>query len=175
MTAALFAVGVIANPIGLVLAAVFALVTGLLWYQASGRLASRVYRRVEQQAATTDRGTRQTRRERRRAEQGRGGFGAGPKEDWTGPRRGQRGQRRQGTGPFGRQRQQRRQRQSGPPQQTGLSVRQAARILGVEPGADESTVKSAYRDRIKEVHPDTEGGDEETFRRVQKAYERLSD
>ncbi|MHB9288218.1 J domain-containing protein [Halobacteriales archaeon Cl-PHB] len=185
MTAALFVVGVAANPIGFVLAAVFALVTGLLWYQASGRLASRVYRRVEQQAATSGTSPGQARRERRRREEPRGGFGAGPKEGWTGPRRGQRGQGPQGTGPFGGRRQRRQRgagqngqrgsRQPGQPQQTGLSARQAAKILGVEPGADESTVKAAYRDRIKQVHPDTESGDEERFRKVQAAYERLSD
>ncbi|MFB6168463.1 MAG: J domain-containing protein [Haloferacaceae archaeon] len=41
--------------------------------------------------------------------------------------------------------------------------------LGLEPGADEDAVQSAYRDRAKEVHPDT-GGDEAEFRRVQEAY-----
>jgi hypothetical protein len=34
---------------------------------------------------------------------------------------------------------------------------------------DESAVKRAYRERVKDVHPD-QGGDEEAFRRVQEAY-----
>jgi curved DNA-binding protein CbpA len=34
-------------------------------------------------------------------------------------------------------------------------------------------VRSAYRDRVKEVHPDTEDGDAETFQEVNDAYERL--
>jgi len=43
----------------------------------------------------------------------------------------------------------------------------------VAPGSDEATVREAYRDRVKETHPDTEDGDEETFKRVAEAYERL--
>lgn len=41
--------------------------------------------------------------------------------------------------------------------------------LGLEPGADEKMVRSAYRDRAKEVHPDT-GGNKDEFKRVQEAY-----
>jgi hypothetical protein len=48
-------------------------------------------------------------------------------------------------------------------------VTQAFAELGLEPGADEDAVQSAYRDRAKEVHPDT-GGDEAEFKRVQEAY-----
>jgi hypothetical protein len=48
-------------------------------------------------------------------------------------------------------------------------VTEAFAELGLEPGADEATVRSAYRDRAKEVHPDT-GGDEDEFKRVQEAY-----
>ncbi|XGI83172.1 DnaJ domain-containing protein [Halorutilales archaeon Cl-col2-1] len=48
-------------------------------------------------------------------------------------------------------------------------------ILGVERGASEDEIESAYRDLVKEVHPDlndSEDADEE-FRRVQEAYETL--
>jgi curved DNA-binding protein CbpA len=48
-------------------------------------------------------------------------------------------------------------------------------VLGVSVDADEGTVKRAYRNRIKDVHPDAEGGDEEAFKRVQRAYEVLTD
>ena len=148
MSLVLVAVGVAANPAVLVLAGVFGVVTAILWYHASGRLASRVYRRVERQAAVD------------------GGTGAGPKAAWRGPHR-RRGRARgtqadTGGGP--------RRHQSGtsPP-------RRAYEVLGLEPGADQSAIRRAYRQRIKEVHPDTEGGDEAAFRRVRQAYERLSE
>ncbi|MEF8807708.1 ferredoxin Fer [Natronomonas sp.] len=45
-------------------------------------------------------------------------------------------------------------------------------VLGVEPGADEETVERAYRQRIKDAHPD-HGGSQEAFRRVRRAYEAI--
>ncbi|PSQ28094.1 hypothetical protein BRD03_04375 [Halobacteriales archaeon QS_9_68_17] len=41
--------------------------------------------------------------------------------------------------------------------------------LGLPRGASADEVRSAYRERVKEVHPD-HGGDEESFRRVREAY-----
>lgn len=41
--------------------------------------------------------------------------------------------------------------------------------LGVPTDADADAVKRAYRERVKEVHPD-QGGDEAAFRRVREAY-----
>ncbi len=41
--------------------------------------------------------------------------------------------------------------------------------LDVATDADATEVKSAYRERVKETHPD-QGGDEESFRRVREAY-----
>ena len=41
--------------------------------------------------------------------------------------------------------------------------------LGLGPEASPSEVKSAYRTRIKEAHPD-HGGDQEEFKRLQDAY-----
>lgn len=62
------------------------------------------------------------------------------------------------------------------PQPTdGPSRVEAYRRLGLEPGADESAVKQAYRERVKEVHPDTETGDQESFKAVTRAYERLTE
>jgi len=50
------------------------------------------------------------------------------------------------------------------------SPREAAyAVLGLPAGADDEEIRRAYRERIKEVHPD-QGGDEEEFRRVQEAY-----
>ena len=41
--------------------------------------------------------------------------------------------------------------------------------LGLSRDADLDAVKGAYRERVKETHPD-QGGDEESFRRVREAY-----
>ncbi|SMO72093.1 J domain-containing protein [Halorubrum cibi] len=46
--------------------------------------------------------------------------------------------------------------------------------LGLSTDADADAVKRAYRERVKETHPDR-GGDEEAFRRVQEAYATASD
>ena len=47
-------------------------------------------------------------------------------------------------------------------------------ILRVDAAADEDEIKQAYRDRVKETHPDL-GGSEEAFKRVERAYEQLSE
>nr|WP_305794302.1 DnaJ domain-containing protein [Halomarina rubra] len=44
--------------------------------------------------------------------------------------------------------------------------------MGVAPDAAPETVRAAYRERVKETHPDC-GGDESAFRRVRWAYEQL--
>jgi len=49
------------------------------------------------------------------------------------------------------------------------AVGAAYAVLGLPPDADGETVRSAYRERVKEVHPD-HGGDEEAFKRLQDAY-----
>jgi hypothetical protein len=50
--------------------------------------------------------------------------------------------------------------------------RNAAAVLGVDPDARPEAVRAAYREQVKEVHPDC-GGSEEAFRRVRWAYELL--
>ena len=47
-------------------------------------------------------------------------------------------------------------------------------ILRVDPDADAEEIKQAYRDRVKETHPDL-GGSEAEFKRVERAYRRLSE
>jgi len=42
-------------------------------------------------------------------------------------------------------------------------------VLGIDPSATAEEVRSAYREQIKDVHPD-HGGDRETFERVREAY-----
>jgi hypothetical protein len=46
-------------------------------------------------------------------------------------------------------------------------------VLGLEPGAGPEAVRAAYRERVKEAHPDTPGGGVEEFIRVREAYEYL--
>lgn len=159
---ALFVVlSVVYNLVFLPVAALFGLSAYFVWYHASGRLARRLYRGVED-----------------RAEPGaQAGFGAGPRADWEPPRDGQRvgasagsRTRRAGdqTGRYGRAGRGRRTPE-------GLTAQEAYDTLDLEPGADEGTVRDAYRRKVKEVHPDQPGGDEDRFKAVQAAYERLTD
>lgn len=56
------------------------------------------------------------------------------------------------------------------PVATGADATRAAlSVLGLPPDADREAVRAAYRERVKEVHPD-HGGDPEAFRRVREAY-----
>ena len=151
LTVVLGVLGFAYNPVALVLAVPFLVVTYFLWYHASGRLHASVRRQ-----ASGARGGEST-----------GGFGAGPREEWTGPRRGQEGFN---TGTGGTNRGRATAQQRFVPSRT-----ESYRVLGLDPGADEAAVRSAYRERVKEVHPDTEEGNEQAFKRVNEAYERLSD
>ncbi|WP_115864745.1 ferredoxin Fer [Halorussus litoreus] len=45
-------------------------------------------------------------------------------------------------------------------------------VLSVDPDADDEAVEQAYRERVKEAHPD-QGGSVEEFRAVRRAYERI--
>lgn len=47
-----------------------------------------------------------------------------------------------------------------------------AEVLDVSPNASPEEVREAYRERVKEVHPD-QGGSEEEFHRVERAKEKL--
>jgi len=46
-------------------------------------------------------------------------------------------------------------------------------LLGIEPGADDDAVEAAYRERVKEAHPD-HGGSIREFRAVRAAYEEIT-
>jgi len=50
-------------------------------------------------------------------------------------------------------------------------------VLGVPPGASSGRIKQAYRDLVKQHHPDMGGAatDPERFRDIQRAYETLGD
>jgi ferredoxin len=45
-------------------------------------------------------------------------------------------------------------------------------VLGVDPDADEAAVRRAYRNRVKDAHPD-HGGSQREFRAVREAYEAI--
>ncbi len=55
-----------------------------------------------------------------------------------------------------------------------MGRQEALAALDLSPGADQRAIRRAYRDRVKAVHPDADGGDEDEFRRVRAAYERLT-
>ncbi|WP_049986248.1 DnaJ domain-containing protein [Halobellus rufus] len=158
-TTVLFVVlGFAYQPLLLLFATIFGAATYLLWYHASGRLGERVRRT----AANAERGRR-----RRATAAGRGprdfqGFGPGRRASAGGQRRQRReaaGERRRSGGA------------RGDPNEPTLA--EAYRTLGLDADADDAAVKAAYRERVKTTHPDTDGGDEEQFKRVNRAYERI--
>ncbi|WP_152042739.1 J domain-containing protein [Salinigranum salinum] len=137
----------------LVVAVPFGATTYLMWYQASGRLEERTRtRRVRG-------GTRFGPRAGPDEPGGPGGFGADARGGFGAGAREARDRRRATVGPAA----------------SGLSQTEAYRALGLDPGADEDAVRDAYRERVKEVHPDRPSGDEDEFKRVNRAYERLTD
>lgn len=151
----LLAVAALAEqPFLLLVAVPFAVTTYFLWYHASGRLATR---------------TRSRRAGNRRAgRDARGGFDVDGTTD--------RSRRRSGPdGPGADARASDAGSRADATFSTGPSRAEAHRILGVEPGADSDVIRRAYRNKVKEVHPDAESGDEDTFKRVNRAYERLHD
>jgi len=48
-------------------------------------------------------------------------------------------------------------------------------VLGISPDANQQDIKSAYRQLVKELHPDHYGEDSQPFREIQQAYSVLSD
>lgn len=153
------------SPFFLLLAASFGATTYFLWYHVSGRLRERTRRRVAQGED----------RERH------AGFGAGAqREAARGSRSRQgagRGARRNGrrTRANANANANRRRQRGGVRERSGPSRAEAYRTLGLDADADDAAVRRAYRSKVKEAHPDTESGDEETFKRVNSAYERLTD
>lgn len=159
--------GFVYSPVLLVVAVPFGAAAYLLWYHASGRLRDRVergragrYRRADadpHEASET------------------GGFGADPRESHSG-RRG--GFTDGGVGAGARYRRARQgaaggRRADPTGRSAGPSAAEAYSILGLDADADGEAIQRAYRERVKDVHPDLDSGDEEAFKRVQAAYERL--
>lgn len=158
---------IVHQPFIVILALLFGSVAYFMWYQASGRLAQRVYRAVENQARPNDGRTE------------RGGFGAGPRESrrQRTRRAGFGGGQRQASNARHHDRHDRERRGKTPPgtvSQSSLTRAQAYDILDVDPSVEEPAIKQAYREKVKDVHPDTENGSEEAFKRVNEAYEQLT-
>ncbi|WP_257298603.1 J domain-containing protein [Haloarchaeobius sp. FL176] len=155
------------------IAAPLAVTTYLFWFQASGKLRERVdagtyrdafgqrRRAAEQKAAEGPRGPRSRfgREARRAAEERRRRARAAAA----------------GAGPGGRRQRGQRERRRAPRTTDGPTRSEALDRLDLESGADQADVRAAYREKVKEVHPDTTGGDEEAFKQVTAAYDRLSE
>lgn len=159
----LISLGIAFEPLLLFVSIPFAAAGYMIWYHGTGRLEERMRQRAARERA------------RERARMGDGG----PKAE-NGPRwadsefRGRRERRRrvfEGAGRSGRGA----GTDRAPTGDTGMGVERAYRVLGLDPGSDAEAVRSAYRSKVKEVHPDTDDGDEESFKRVNEAYETLQE
>ncbi|QAU14216.1 J domain-containing protein [Halorubrum sp. BOL3-1] len=173
MTALLVIGGIVLHPIALALAVPFGAVSYFLWYHASGRLRDQARRSTERAGPTE----RERARQRARAEANRerayraagaadGGRGPGP-EAGAGPH-GARGP--SGPGASGS-----RDPRDRAPSTDRMTERQAYETLGLDRTADGETVRRTYRERAKRLHPDGEDGDEDDFKRLNEAYEVLTD
>jgi len=168
LTALLLVGGVIVSPVLLAVAVPFAVVSYFLWYHASGRLRDRVQREATRTGPTNRERARQRARaaeNRRYAYQAAGTADGGE----AGPRAGAGGGPRWGAarGPGASDPRDR------APRSDRMTERDAYETLGLDPSADQEAIRSAYRDRAKRLHPDTESGDESAFKRLNEAYEVL--
>ncbi|MFW5918130.1 MAG: J domain-containing protein [Haloferacaceae archaeon] len=185
LTAVLSIAALVVQPFLIVLALPFAATTYFLWFHATGRLANRARPRgtaARSHAAGDDRRRRfaewiddrvpgATGRDDRARARGRATTGS----RFRGSERGRAGRRRHDRRrAAGSRSGTHRQARTDPIRPgTGLSRAEACRILGVPTDADRETIKAAYREQVKRTHPDTAGGDEESFKRLTRAYERL--
>jgi len=161
ITALMLIVGVVVSPFFLAVAVPFGASAYLLWYQASGKLGDRVSREAAAGNLGDDRGF---------------GFDPGPFGGRTAD--GETARERARRARQNRRRGRRRTGASGASRGTDPSApsqSEARRILDVDAAASEDEIKSAYRRKAKEHHPDTDSGDEERFKKVSRAYERLSE
>lgn len=157
LTALLVVAGIVVSPVLLAVAIPFAVVSYFLWYHATGRLKDRV-RREAAQAGPSER--ERARQRARTAENRRdayrtagttdGGFGAGATTGSGDPR-------------------------NRVPPSGGMSEGEAYETLGLDRSADQDVIRSTYREEAKRLHPDGDEGDEEAFKELNEAYERLKD
>lgn len=181
------------TPVPLAVAAPFGLSASLVWYHATGRLHRRL-RRGAVPGGHLGGGRERTVGDRGRRARGGGGVGdreRGARDPRANPADGEWRARADASGPFdGRARAESRRHRSAsdrhrsasdgwgrqPPTDHDAPTRaEAYETLDLDPGADAEAVRAAYRRKVKEVHPDVEGGDEAAFREVTAAYDRLSE
>lgn len=155
----------IGSPVVLIFATPFGAATYLFYQQASGKMRQRIEEQARQARMANEQRRRERDRARADARSETGGFGAGPRFGDANTRFGR--QSRAG----GRTREGQR---IDPTTPSGPSRVEAANTLDVAPDAGEQTIKQAYREAVKEKHPDR-GGDEEEFKDVTEAYDRLTE
>lgn len=152
----------------LLIVAPFAVTAYFMWLQSSGRLRER-FRNNARSASFGDRGGRGTT------------FGAGARRTGGESARAEWARERAARGAFdgerrdpfaGRRRRGRRDGPRRPPADDGPTLSEAYDALDVSADAEMEAVRTAYREKAKEVHPDS-GGDEEEFKRVTAAYDRI--
>lgn len=157
ITVVMLLAGIVVNPFFLLVSIPFGSSAYLLWYQASGKLSDDM--RQREATATFGSGGRNTGFDA-------GSFGAG--SSTSGNFASESARRAQ------QYREKARANQAAD-QRATISESDAYRILEIDPVADDAEIKAAYRQRVKECHPDTPSGDEEMFKKVSRAYEVLSD
>jgi len=172
MTALLVIGGIVLHPIALALAVPFGAVSYFLWYHASGRLHDQARRSAEEAGPAERERARQ--RARAEANRERAYRAAGAADGGRGPGAGRRGARGPG-GPGGAGDSGARDSRDRAPSTDRMTEREAYETLGLDRTADGETVRRTYRERAKRLHPDGEDGDEEEFKRLNEAYETLTD
>lgn len=155
VTVVMLLAGIVVNPFFLLVSIPFGSSAYLLWYQASGKLSDDMT-----QGETNTFGS-----------QGRNtgfdpeSFGAGSStSDNFASESARRAQ----------QYREKARANQAVDERTTISQSDAYQILDVDPVADEAEIKAAYRQKVKQYHPDTPSGDEEMFKKVSRAYEVLS-
>ena len=152
LTVTVIALGFAVSLFLLPLAIPFGGAAYLFWYHASGRLMADARENARTYRVGGTAGP---------AADGRGGFGGagGPFSEATARER---------------VRSNRRDARTGAPRTTvTMSPEKASRVLDVSVEATEAEIKTAYRQKVKKSHPDTDGGNEEAFKRVNRAYDTL--
>lgn len=168
--------GLFYSPVAFGVAVPFGVSAAVLWYHGSGRLEARIRGSARERTARERTARGRTRRDasagprgpnfgdgrRMRGEPG----GARGREGFAGAGGGRGAAGDGGAGASGRYAPQ--------GERVGPTRDEALAVLGLEPGASRAEVRSAYREHAKQLHPDR-GGDEDAFKRLNRAYDRLQE